>query len=94
MRITEQIDALSTMAVNPIQYLVVPRVIAATIMVPLLTMVFNVVGMAGAYIFVVQQPAALEIARSMGARGLEPQLIATLDRLQGPDSGQNPALGN
>jgi phospholipid/cholesterol/gamma-HCH transport system permease protein len=53
MRITEQIDALSTMAVNPIQYLVVPRIIATTIMVPLLTMVFNVVGMFGAYIFVV-----------------------------------------
>jgi phospholipid/cholesterol/gamma-HCH transport system permease protein len=53
MRITEQIDALSTMAVNPIQYLVVPRLLAATIMLPLLTMVFNVVGMAGAYIFAV-----------------------------------------
>jgi len=53
MRITEQIDALSTMAVNPIQYLVVPRLIAATIMVPLLTMVFNIVGMFGAYIFAV-----------------------------------------
>lgn len=49
MRITEQVDALSTLAVNPVQYLVVPRVLAATIMAPLLTMVFNFVGMIGAY---------------------------------------------
>lgn len=53
MRITEQIDAMATMAVNPIQYLVVPRLVASTVMVPLLTMVFNVMGMVGAYIFVV-----------------------------------------
>jgi phospholipid/cholesterol/gamma-HCH transport system permease protein len=53
MRITEQIDALSTLAVNPIQYLVVPRLIASTIMMPVLTMVFNVCGMFGAFIFVV-----------------------------------------
>lgn len=49
MRITEQIDALSTMAVNPVQYLVTPRVLAATIMVPLLAMLFNATGMLGGY---------------------------------------------
>jgi phospholipid/cholesterol/gamma-HCH transport system permease protein len=49
MKVTEQIDALSTMAVNPVQYLVTPRVVAATVMVPLLAMLFNCVGMAGAY---------------------------------------------
>jgi phospholipid/cholesterol/gamma-HCH transport system permease protein len=53
MRITEQIDALETLAVNPIQYLVVPRLLASTIMLPLLTMVFNVVGILGAYLFAV-----------------------------------------
>ncbi len=53
MRITEQIDALSALAVNPIQYLVVPRLIASTVMLPLLTMVFNVMGLVGAYIFAV-----------------------------------------
>ena len=53
MRVTEQIDALETMAVNPIQYLVVPRVVATTIMVPALTMVFNTVGMFGSYIVTV-----------------------------------------
>jgi len=37
MRVTEQIDALSTMAINPMRYLVMPRVIAAMVMVPMLT---------------------------------------------------------
>ncbi|MCB9539136.1 MAG: ABC transporter permease [Myxococcales bacterium] len=49
MRVTEQIDALYTMAVNPIQYLVVPRFIAGLIMVPVLSVLFTLVGMGGAY---------------------------------------------
>jgi len=49
MRITEQIDALSTLAVNPVQYLVSPRVLAGTVMVPLLSMLFVVVAMCGGY---------------------------------------------
>jgi len=49
MRVTEQIDALTAMAVHPIQYLVVPRVIAFTVMVPVLTMLFTTVGLAGSY---------------------------------------------
>jgi phospholipid/cholesterol/gamma-HCH transport system permease protein len=54
MRITEQIDALATMAINPLQYLIVPRVIAGTIMVPMMAMLFNCVGMFGAYIVAVE----------------------------------------
>jgi phospholipid/cholesterol/gamma-HCH transport system permease protein len=49
MRITEQMDALESMAVSPVQYLVVPRLIGGTIMAPILTMVFFVIGMIGAY---------------------------------------------
>ncbi|MCA9530213.1 MAG: ABC transporter permease [Myxococcales bacterium] len=49
MRVTSQIDALVTMAVNPVQYLVVPRLIAGVVMVPVLTMLFNLVGMFGAW---------------------------------------------
>lgn len=49
MRITEQIDALATLAVNPVQYLVTPRVLAGTIMVPLLSMLFVVMAMIGGY---------------------------------------------
>jgi phospholipid/cholesterol/gamma-HCH transport system permease protein len=50
MRVTEQIDALETMAVEPLQYLIAPRVVASTIMTPLLTMLFNFVGIVGAYL--------------------------------------------
>jgi phospholipid/cholesterol/gamma-HCH transport system permease protein len=49
MRVTEQIDAMETMAVSPIQYLVVPRLLASLAMFPLLTMLFNFVGYVGAY---------------------------------------------
>jgi phospholipid/cholesterol/gamma-HCH transport system permease protein len=50
MRVTEQVDALETMAVNPIQYLLVPRVLAGLLMVPLLTMLFDATGMMGCYL--------------------------------------------
>jgi phospholipid/cholesterol/gamma-HCH transport system permease protein len=53
MRITEQIDALESMAVNPIQYLVLPRLIAAMIVTPILTLLFFVVGMGGAWLVAV-----------------------------------------
>src|SRR5438270_9236906 len=49
MRVTEQIDALETMAVDPFNYLVVPRIVAAAMAAPLLTMLFNAVGIVGAY---------------------------------------------
>jgi phospholipid/cholesterol/gamma-HCH transport system permease protein len=51
MRITEQIDALTTFAVNPIQYLVTPRIVATVLMMPIMTMVFNIVGLIGAYLY-------------------------------------------
>lgn len=53
MRVTEQIDAITTMGVSPIQYLVVPRILATTLMLPLLAVCFAVAGMAGAYIIAV-----------------------------------------
>lgn len=53
MRISEQIDALESMAVNPIQYLVLPRLIAAMIVTPILALLFFVVGMGGAYLIAV-----------------------------------------
>jgi phospholipid/cholesterol/gamma-HCH transport system permease protein len=51
MRITEQIDALTTFAVDPIQYLVTPRIVASILMMPIMTMVFNIVGLFGAYLY-------------------------------------------
>jgi phospholipid/cholesterol/gamma-HCH transport system permease protein len=53
MRVTEQIDALNTFAVNPVQYLVTPRVVASILMMPVMTMVFNVVGLIGGYIIAI-----------------------------------------
>ena len=50
MRITEQLDALDTMAVNPIQYVVMPKLLAGVIAVPLLTAIFDVVGILGGYL--------------------------------------------
>jgi phospholipid/cholesterol/gamma-HCH transport system permease protein len=50
MRITEQIDALDTMAVNPLQYLISPKLIAGVIGVPLLVAMFDVVGIYGGYL--------------------------------------------
>lgn len=49
MKVTEQVDALESMAVRPYHYLVVPRVLTSILMVPLHTIVFNFVGIAGAY---------------------------------------------
>lgn len=50
MRVTEQIDALETMAVDPLHYLVAPRIVACTIAMPLLTIGFNAIGLGGAYV--------------------------------------------
>jgi phospholipid/cholesterol/gamma-HCH transport system permease protein len=50
MRITEQIDALEVMALNPMRYLVVPNVLAGTIVLPLLAAIFAVVGIYGGYL--------------------------------------------
>jgi phospholipid/cholesterol/gamma-HCH transport system permease protein len=50
MRVTEQIDALQTMAVNPHRYLIAPRFIAGTIMMPLLTVFSIIMGVFGGYL--------------------------------------------
>lgn len=53
MKVTEQIDALWTMAVEPVHYLVVPRVFASTLAVPMLSVVFSLVGTLGCYVVTV-----------------------------------------
>src|SRR5512133_2628510 len=50
MKITEQVAALTTFAVNPVQYLVTPRLVASALMLPVMTMVFNIVGLVGVYV--------------------------------------------
>ena len=50
MRITEQIDALTVMALNPMRYLVVPSLIAGLVTFPMMTALFDVVGIFGGYL--------------------------------------------
>ncbi len=53
MGVTEQIDALRSMAVNPVQYLVSPRLLSAVLMMPVLTLLFSLVGIVGAWLVAV-----------------------------------------
>lgn len=53
MRVTEQIDALRSMAVNPLRYLVAPRFISGMVMQPLLTVFSSLMGMMGGYLIAV-----------------------------------------
>jgi phospholipid/cholesterol/gamma-HCH transport system permease protein len=53
MRVTEQIDALEAMAVDPVNYLVKPRLIAAILTTPMLTALFDFLGCVGGYIVAV-----------------------------------------
>ena len=50
MRITEQIDALTVMALNPMRYLVAPSILAGLVTFPLMTAIFDVVGIFGGYL--------------------------------------------
>jgi phospholipid/cholesterol/gamma-HCH transport system permease protein len=50
MKVTEQIDAMETMAVSPLRYLVIPRIFASLIAFPALTALANVVGVFGGYV--------------------------------------------
>ena len=62
MQVTEQIDALETLATNPIKYLVVPRFLALTFMLPLLTLYADIIGILGGYLICVHK---LGISSSM-----------------------------
>ena len=50
MRVTEQIDAMEVSSANPIKFLIVPRVLAATLMIPLLSIYADVMGIIGSWI--------------------------------------------
>ncbi len=53
MRVTEQLDALSTLSTNPMKYMVAPRLIAGVLMLPLLVIVANIIGVFGGYLVAV-----------------------------------------
>lgn len=50
MRVTEQIDAMKTLSVNPFHYLIAPRVIAGTLMLPVLVLAGDIIGVYGGYV--------------------------------------------
>ena len=50
MRVTDQIDALTTLSTNPMKYLVTPRLLAGTVALPLLVLVADILGVAGGFI--------------------------------------------
>ncbi|MFQ5954127.1 MAG: MlaE family ABC transporter permease [Kiloniellales bacterium] len=50
MRVTEQIDALATLATNPYKYLIAPRLIAGLLMLPILVLVADIIGIFGGYV--------------------------------------------
>ncbi|MGC6485132.1 MAG: MlaE family ABC transporter permease [Candidatus Puniceispirillales bacterium] len=55
MRVTDQIDALDTLATRPMQYLVAPRVMAATLCLPFLVLVGDIIGVFGGYVVAIYQ---------------------------------------
>lgn len=50
MQVTQQVDALISMAVNPVNYLIVPRVLGTVLVIPILTALFDFVGVLGCYV--------------------------------------------
>src|SRR3984885_4014962 len=50
MRVTEQIDALTTLSTNPYKYLIVPRLVAGTIVLPLLVLIADIIGVFGGFL--------------------------------------------
>jgi len=68
MRVTEQIDALETLAYDPIAYLVVPRLLAALIMVPMLTILANAIGVGTAFLTAILATDVTAAAFSEGLR--------------------------
>jgi len=67
MVVTEQVDALESMAINPIEYLVVPRVVSSTVILPLLTVISEVFAILGGMAF---SYFALKIPASLYLRGV------------------------
>ena len=68
MRVSEQIDALETMAYNPVSYLVVPRVVASTVMVPIIVIFATVLGIAAGWITAIN---LLDMTTQQFVRGLQ-----------------------
>ena len=72
MRIREQVDALEVMGIAPLQFLVAPRILAGLIALPILTVIFDVVGIWGGYLVAVQ---LLEMGSGVYFSGIESAVV-------------------
>ncbi len=84
MQVTEQIDALYTLAINPIQYLIVPRLLASLIVVPILTIFSNLMGILGGYlisVYLLSANPVVYIKRTYDYMDLEDIYIGLLKAL-------------
>jgi len=72
MKVTEQIDAMEVSGANPVQYLVVTRILATTFMVPILTLLGDVLGLLGGFI-------AINITSSVSAMLYFNKCLASID---------------
>lgn len=72
MKVTEQLDAMEVSGANPVQYLVVTRILATTVMVPLLSLMGDVIGLFGGFL-------ALNLQDHISASLYTTKVIAALD---------------
>lgn len=79
MRISEQIDALESMAVNPVQFLILPRLVVGFWVAPILTLSFFLVGMGGAYLVAV---VSLGVDHGQFVHNIK-EIVVPMDVLQG-----------
>jgi phospholipid/cholesterol/gamma-HCH transport system permease protein len=68
MRVTEQIDAMDAMAIDPVRYLTMPRIVAALVMLPVLTVFADVLAIGGGF-FVAQ--ASLDLSPKIFIQGMK-----------------------
>lgn len=74
MNVTEQVDALRTLSSNPVKYLVVPRFLALTLMLPVLTIYANIIGILGGFlisVFKIHISAAMYLRMSIEALAIK-----------------------
>jgi phospholipid/cholesterol/gamma-HCH transport system permease protein len=79
MRVTEQIDALEAMAINPVRYLVVPRVVASLVMLPVLTILSDAIAIFGGWVV---STTAIGVSSHTYVVGLQ-QFFYTKDLMSG-----------
>ncbi|MBF0460519.1 MAG: ABC transporter permease [Magnetococcales bacterium] len=72
MRIREQIDALEVMGIAPLQFLVAPRIMAGLVVLPILTVIFDVIGILGGYLIAVQ---LLKMSSGVYFSGIESTVV-------------------